>query len=95
MGATFEVSLEGSPTTGFTWEAELPPNERDLVEPVGSEWRPADKKRLGGSATQIFRFRALRRGEAILRFRYRRPWESGSISERLVPVHIEETLPSP
>lgn len=91
MGATFEVSLEGSPTTGFTWEAELPPSERELVEPVGTEWRRSDdKKKLGGSATQIFRFRALRRGETTLRFRYRRPWESGAISERLVPVHIEE-----
>ena len=92
VGGTFEVSLEGTPTAGFVWEAELPEAERKLVEPAGSEWRPPPARRLGGTAVQVFRFRALRRGQATLRFLYRRPWESQPVRERLVPVHIEESL---
>jgi predicted secreted protein len=95
VGGTFEVSLEGTPTAGFVWEAELPDDGRPLVEPEGSEWRQPPARRLGGAAVQVFRFRALRRGRATLRFRYRRPWESHSLRERLVPVNIEEALSHP
>ena len=91
VGGMFEVSLEGTPTAGFVWEAELLEGERKLVEPAGSEWRPPPARRLGGTAVQVFRFRALRRGQATLRFLYRRPWESQPVRERLVPVHIEES----
>jgi len=85
VGGTFEVSLEGTPTAGFVWEAELPDDGRQLVEPEGSEWRQPPARRLGGADVQVFRFRALRRGRATLRFRYRRPWESHSLRERLAP----------
>ena len=89
VGGTFEVSLEGTPTAGFVWEAEVPRNERQLVEPEGSEWRRPQGRVLGGKAVQVFRFRALRGGYATLRFRYRRQWESAPLQERLIPVHIE------
>lgn len=92
VGGTFEVSLEGTPAAGFVWEADLPEGQGRLVEQAGSEWRPPPERRLGGKGLQIFRFRALRPGEATLRFRYRRPWESHPVRERLVPVHIEDEL---
>jgi predicted secreted protein len=95
VGGTFEVLLEGAPTAGFVWEAELPEDGQRLVEPAGTEWRQTASQRLGAPAVQVFRFRALRRGRATLRFRYRRPWESRPLQERLVPVQIEEPLARP
>jgi predicted secreted protein len=92
VGGTFEVRLEGTPTAGFVWEAELPGDGQQLVEQAGTEWRQTAPQSLGGPAVQVFRFRALRRGRATLRFRYRRPWESRPLQERLVPVQIEEPV---
>jgi predicted secreted protein len=96
VGETFDVSLEGMPTTGFVWEVEIPPEARGLIEPLGSGWTPARSSDAqaspvaGAPAIQRFQFRALAPGEITLTFRYRRSWETTDAVRRTVMVRIGE-----
>jgi predicted secreted protein len=88
VGETFEVELEGVPTSGFLWEAVVVPE--DLVRLVGDDVDAAPGP-IGGSAVQRFRFEALSAGEAELGFAYRRPWESKPpAEERSFRVTIQD-----
>jgi inhibitor of cysteine peptidase len=88
VGETFEVELEGVPTSGFLWEAASFPD--DLVRLVGEDV-DAEPRPIGGAAVQRFRFEALAPGEGELRLAYRRPWESKpAAEERTVKVTITE-----
>jgi predicted secreted protein len=92
VGDTFDVRLEGIPTSGYTWEldaAGLP----DLVELVAAELVAPQGQIAGGAAVQVFRFRAARSGEVRLRFRYRRRWEAQPLRETQVEVAIHPTAP--
>jgi predicted secreted protein len=87
VGEVFEISLEATPTAGFRWELSFP-TEADLVDFVGTEWRPLQPGLIGGSAAQIFRFSAMAPGELTLVFEYRRPWEVSERKRQAVRVRI-------
>lgn len=73
-GQLFEISLKGNPTTGYNWEA-APPFDDRLLSQVGMpEFKP-DSNLLGAPGMQVFRFKALKKGETTLKLVYRRPWE--------------------
>jgi len=87
VGDVFEVRLEGVPTAGYRWALDLNDEQRELVELVATAWEsPAGV--LGGEATQAFRLRARRSGEAMLSFGYRRPWEPAAVAEKHITVAI-------
>ncbi|HEY3106846.1 MAG TPA: protease inhibitor I42 family protein [Gaiellaceae bacterium] len=89
VGGTFDVPLEGVPTSGFRWELSIPDEARKLIAPLDEKWE-ADACLPGGPAVQRFRFRASAPGEATLTFRYARPWEDQPPrDERTVSVRIE------
>jgi inhibitor of cysteine peptidase len=75
QGESFDVALEGVPGSGFRWELELPRGASPVLL-AGEEVDRPDPSRVGGSATQRFRFEAVEPGELELRFFYRRPWGS-------------------
>jgi predicted secreted protein len=88
-GGTFEVALEGVPGSGFRWEAELPEGESPIVA-LGEDVDEPDPSRVGGSAIQRFRFRAVEPGALELRFVYRRSWEKEPpLEERSFAVVVE------
>ncbi|MDZ7394162.1 MAG: protease inhibitor I42 family protein [candidate division KSB1 bacterium] len=73
QGTELTVSLEGNPTTGFTWEvAEL--DSAAIVQEKEAEFVPHSRL-IGAPGTFTFHFRALKKGTATLRLVYRRPWE--------------------
>lgn len=97
VGETFEVGLEGAPTTGFVWEVDIPSEARRMIEPLGSDWTLAGSEvdapgrpKVGAPATQRFRFAALAPGEVTLTFRYRRSWETKESDRRTVVVRISD-----
>ena len=88
VGATFDVRLEGIPSSGFRWSLSIPDEARELIASLGDDWEQASGL-AGGSAVQRFRFRASAPGEATLTFRYARPWEEAAPrDERSVSVRI-------
>ncbi len=74
-GQTFQVRLEGNPTTGYIWM----PDETAMtiqVEMVGDAEFMADSKATGSGGMMILNFKAGESGQGVLRLVYRRPWES-------------------
>jgi inhibitor of cysteine peptidase len=91
-GSELLVRLEAVLGTGYTWVAA--PTDGAL-EPVGEaevEATPAGGK-VGGPQHLTFRFKAVRPGEANLKFEYRRPWEKDVQPAKSFAVHVVVTQP--
>ncbi len=72
-GQTLVVSLEGNPTTGYTWEAaEL--DEQVLRQAGETEFKP-ESDAIGAGGVQTLRFETVNTGQTTLKLVYHRPWE--------------------
>ena len=79
VGETIEVSLPGNASTGYEWIVFLGKNDAALIKQVGEPVYvsdPTPNRLVGGGDTFIFTFRAVARGQALLKLVYARPWES-------------------
>lgn len=74
VGETFTLTLRGNPTTGYSWEATEVPSEVLLTE-KHYEQDKTETMMVGVGGTFHFHFKAVKKGEANIRFEYRRPWE--------------------
>ena len=83
VGASFDIALEATPTAGYRWE---PVDLDDAVELLGDDVESPSG--LGGSARQVFHFRALRAGQARVILRYGRPWEAQEADRRRYTVRV-------
>jgi inhibitor of cysteine peptidase len=75
-GQTLVVTLEGNPTTGYSWEAAEPLDEKVLRQ-VGEPEFKAESEALGAGGVQVLRFEAVNAGQITLKLVYHRPWETG------------------
>lgn len=88
LGQLLQVRLPVQAGTGYSWSAapDLSPNlefvGQHTLHPFG---QPGV---MGGSQTQMFTYRAIRRGSADLRFAYSRPWEGGVPPARMVDQRV-------
>lgn len=69
------VELEANPTTGYEWTWFLEGN--DILTETACDYIPEDTGGLrdGAGGICVFRFAPKAEGEAVLHFRYARPWE--------------------
>ena len=74
LGDTFTLTLRGNPTTGYSWDAAGIPAEVALTEKYYDQDK-VDPMMVGVGGSFHFRFKAVKKGEANIRFEYRRPWE--------------------
>lgn len=80
VGTMFAVELVGIPTAGYLWAvAEAPP----FIEAAGEYGGPTSSAQLepgftGGRHWEAFLFNVTAKGEGVLRFEQRRPWEDES-----------------
>ena len=75
LGQRFPIALEANPTTGYRWRLEDRPNE-EVVQLVGSEYRRSEHDLPGAGGKEVFTFRAVGRGKAVVSLGYARPWEA-------------------
>ena len=75
-GQTLVVTLEGNPTTGYSWEMAEPLDEQVLRQ-VGEPEFKAESDLVGAAGVQILRFEAVNAGKTTLKLVYHRPWEEG------------------
>ena len=73
VGKTFEVQLDGNPTTGYQWQ--LVKIDETLVEQVGTAQYEPKSNLIGASGTDTFTFKAIKASQSTLQFTYSRPWE--------------------
>ncbi len=72
-GQVLILSLEGNPSTGYTWQIGEEPT--GILRQMGEiEFEPVSNL-LGASGIQTLRFEAVRAGQTTLRLIYHRPWE--------------------
>ena len=76
-GQVLVVSLEGNPTTGYTWEVQEPLDEQVLRQVGEAEFKAASE-RIGAPGVLTFRFEAVGAGRTTLQLIYHRPWEEKS-----------------
>ena len=73
-GETFEINLEGNPTTGYTWEVETAPDPAVLDLSGEIDYKSSSAK-VGAGGVFVFPYQAVGPGETTLRLIYHRPWE--------------------
>ena len=73
-GQSLVVTLEGNPTTGYSWEVTEPLDEQVLRQ-VGEPEFKAESDLVGAGGVQILRFEAVNAGKFTLKLVYRRSWE--------------------
>jgi inhibitor of cysteine peptidase len=75
-GQLLEVRLPMRAGTGYSWAASGDGANLEFIDQTTLHpWGGAPS--VGGTQTQMFIYRAIAPGEAVLRFAYRRPWEGG------------------
>jgi len=76
VGGEIVITLDGNPSTGFTWEA----NNLDasMFEQVGEPaFNSSNPGLVGSGGTLTLIFKALKAGSSTLTLVYHRPWETG------------------
>jgi inhibitor of cysteine peptidase len=73
-GEFLVVTLEGNPTTGYTWEVEEL-NEQ-VLQQVGDIVSVPESDLMGAPSMQIATFEVVGAGDATIKMVYHRPWET-------------------
>ena len=87
IGNTFQVVVEGNPTTGFLWEIEQIDEEylqlsgEPVYEPTGNL--------TGSGGEYTYQIKALKSGETVLKMVYHRPWVKGAAFAKIYELHIQ------
>ena len=75
-GGTIVITLEGNPSTGFSWEAQ--DLDTSMFEQVGDPiFSSRNPDLIGSGGTVTLTFKTLRAGTATLDLVYHRSWETG------------------
>jgi len=81
VGGSLIVTLESNPTTGFKWEL-IEVTDQAVLELVESKYEPGKEACQeppvpGAGGTEIWSFKALKKGVTTLSMEYSQPWEGG------------------
>lgn len=80
------VTLEGNPTTGYTWEVDS--IDQAVLKQIGEpEFKPSSGA-LGAGGVMTLQFQAVSQGETSLRLVYHRPWEQGIAPEKTFEAKV-------
>jgi inhibitor of cysteine peptidase len=75
-GEQIVITLDGNPSTGYTWEAK--DLDSTMFEQVGDPaFISSNPSLVGSGGTLTLTFKALKAGTATLTLVYHRPWETG------------------
>jgi inhibitor of cysteine peptidase len=85
-GQQLVVTLEGNPTTGYTWEVDT--IDQAILKQIGEPEFKASSGALGAGGLMTLQFQAVSQGETPLRLVYHRPWEQGIAPEKTFEVNV-------
>ena len=85
-GQTLVISLEGNPTTGYTWQVDEV--DEKVLRQVGDPGFEPDSGAVGAGGVQTLRFETVTSGTTTLKLVYVRPWEEGSPPEETFSVQV-------
>jgi len=75
------IKLDANSTTGYKWDAELPPNG-EIIK-VGSSYimRPLEKEQVGVPGNEVLFFSPVTSGKYIIKMFYHRAWEKFNVDQ--------------
>jgi inhibitor of cysteine peptidase len=86
-GQQLVISLDGNPTTGYTWDVDT--TNEDVLKQIGEPEFKASSGALGAGGVMTLAFEALSQGNTTLKLVYHRPWEQGVAPEKTFEVNVE------
>ena len=85
-GGTLEITLEGNPTTGYTWEVESVDDK--ILKLEGEPDFEADSDAMGAGGMMTLKFDAEGAGKTDLKLVYHRPWEKDEAPAETFEVSV-------
>jgi inhibitor of cysteine peptidase len=83
------IALESNPSTGYSWQAEYNTEMLELIEQTFEPGEYAKENIVGAGGTELFRFKALSKGQTDITFNYKRPWETEVLETKVFTVDIK------
>jgi inhibitor of cysteine peptidase len=77
-GDLFTVTLCSNPTTGFSWSESAQISDATVVQQVSHNTiAPENKNLVGAPGSEVWVFKALKKGSSTVTMEYSRPWAGG------------------
>ena len=86
VGDKIKAKLCANPTTGYSWDYVLP--DESVMKFESHEYMGPDTDLVGASGTDVWIFKAVKAGEAVIKMEYSRPWENGTETERTYTMDV-------
>ena len=83
------IALDSNPSTGYSWEAEYDETKLELVDETYEADAYADKNIVGAGGTELFRFKALEKGDVEITMSYKRSWETEVLEQKVFNVEVK------
>ena len=80
----YRISLDGNPTTGYSWTYVMEPADVVKEEESGFQRNYTDTDLVGAGGTYVFDFEGLKEGTAVLTFTYSRSWKEQTERQKRV-----------
>ncbi len=95
-GDEVKLMLESNPSTGFKWNFDEKPDENILLV-TGYEYIPDSNDEIidGAGGKEVWTFKAVNTGTAVMYLSYSRPWESVPSAKNFKVKVIVEEVPQP
>ena len=95
IGNEFEIEVNdkiraklcANPTTGFTWISKID-DEDGVMKLESQEYIEPDAELVGASGTDVWTFKAVKEGTALITMEYSQDWEGGIKAERSYVLDI-------
>jgi len=90
LGSIVELKLKATPGSGYQW---LPADSSQLLQQLGADslkfTKPAmEEPKPGEPGYQILHFKALKKGDEMIRFIYKRTWEKDIVDSCAIKVEV-------
>jgi inhibitor of cysteine peptidase len=83
------IALDSNPSTGYSWEAHFDGTMLELAEESFEPGEYAKLGMVGAGGTELFRFKAIGKGNTDITFNYKRSWEAEILDTQVFTVVIE------
>jgi len=95
IGNEFEIEVNdkiraklcANPSTGFTWVCKMD-DENGVVKLEKQEYVAPDTELVGASGTDVWTFKAVKEGTALITMEYSQDWQGGVKAERTYVLDI-------
>ena len=85
----FIIALGSIPTTSCGWQGNYDETIIELVEKTYQPGEEAKKVGVGAGGVELFRFKALKRGETRITMTYKSPWGEEIVNQKIFTVNIK------